>query len=491
MTGKYLHSRYSIIKFLGVGRSGQTHLAEDCDLPGNPPCIVKRIQYPGDDSFAQPLMDRVFEVQADILHKIGKHPLLPSLIGKFEEGGERYLVREFIDGEFLSEEFKAGPRWSQIQAFDFISDLMDILSFMHSYKYIHQDINPHTIIRRKQDGRFSLIGFGAIKDPSNVWQNLPLRAQEKLNSVAIGTPGYIPYEQERNSARFNSDIYAVGAIAIQGLTGEFPIPKDPITYELQWQDRVKIDLRLVKIIDRMVRPDYRNRYQSTAEVVKDLQNFAITQIPPSTFDRIKPHLIFSGLAASLLASFLTFKNSQMASSVPQVKSNHEEIATIGNGTNKQVGWQVYHDDRSKFKIKYYPTWSVDGVNNLLTGETVGFVSPQQSPQDRYRERVSIQVEQLKDPKLNLEGYTKDAIAEINKYYKNAKIVEITPIMLAKMPGNILVYTGTNDRNLQVKNLEALTIKNGKVYIITYQSDPTQYYAFLQTVMTMINSLEVK
>jgi eukaryotic-like serine/threonine-protein kinase len=487
MLGNHLHSRYSIVKFLGVGRSGQTYLAEDRDLPGNPPCIVKRIQYPGDDSFIQPLAARMFEVQTEILHRLGTHPQIPSLIAKFEEQGEMYLVREYIDGEFLSEEFSYGNKWSQTQVFDFLSDMMSILSFIHSFKYIHQDINPNNLIRRKSDGRFAIIGFGAIKDSTNVWQNLPQRAQERINSVAVGTPGYIPYEQEQNSPKFNSDLYAVGTIAIQALTGEFPVPKDPITYELDWKDRVNINLRLVDIINKLVRPDYRNRYQSADEVIKDLHAFALTQIPRSKFDRIKPHLIFSGAATALLLGFLTVKSTIDRSPQPSLiaVTNPDRIVDANRAT-----WQTYRDSQAKLKIKYYPTWSIDSINNLITGETVSFVSPNQSPSDRYRERVSVRTENLSDAKMTLADYTKSAIAEINRFYRNAKIIESTPSTLAKNPANIVVYTGTNEQGIAIKNLETWTVKNGKVYIITYQADPAQYYAFLQTVMTMINSVEL-
>jgi eukaryotic-like serine/threonine-protein kinase len=135
-----------------------------------------------------------------------------------------------------------------------------------------------------------------------VWHQISKHDARYVN-ISIGTPGYIPYEQEQNSPQFNSDLYAVGVIAIQALTGEFPILKDDRTHELKWRDGVKIDLRLINIIDKMVRPDYRNRYQSAAEALRDLQAFALTQIPPSKFDRLKPHLIFGAITCTLLISF--------------------------------------------------------------------------------------------------------------------------------------------------------------------------------------------
>jgi eukaryotic-like serine/threonine-protein kinase len=253
------------------------------------------------------------------LQKVGKHRQVPTLLAKFEEDGSRYLVSEYINGDLLSDELAIGSIWSQTQVFDFLSDLVDILDFIHSFKYIHQDINPKNIMRRKDDGRFTPIGFSAIKDLGSVWHQISKHDARYVN-VSIGTPGYIPYEQEQNSPQFNSDLYAVGVIAIQALTGEFPILKDARSHELKWRDGVKIDLRLINIIDKMVRPDYRNRYQSSAEVLRDLQAFALTQIPPSKFDRLKPHLIFGAITCTLLISFAGMKllsNSTDRSDTPQ------------------------------------------------------------------------------------------------------------------------------------------------------------------------------
>jgi eukaryotic-like serine/threonine-protein kinase len=306
MLGTTIHSHYKIIKFLGMGRSGSTYLAENLDLPDRPPCVVKKFQCSEEPTMADPLVGKLFEAQASILQKVGQHRQIPTLLAKFEEDGSRYLVSEYISGDFLSEELAIGSIWSQTQVFDFLIDLVDILKFIHSFKYIHQDINPKNIIRRKDDGRFIPIGFSAVKDLGSVWHQISKHDARYIN-ISIGTPGYIPYEQEQNSSQFNSDIYAVGVIAIQALTGEFPILKDARTQALKWRDGVKIDLRLINIIDKMVRPDYRNRYQSAAEVLLDLQAFALTQIPPSKFDRMKPHLIFGAITCTLLISFGALK----------------------------------------------------------------------------------------------------------------------------------------------------------------------------------------
>jgi eukaryotic-like serine/threonine-protein kinase len=496
MLGTTLHSHYKIVKLLGMGRSGAAYLAEDIDLPACPPCVVKKFKHIDDNSIEKALIQQLFELQSTIFSQVGQHPQIPTLIAKFEEDGDRYLVREYIDGELLSKELAPGHQWSQIQTFDFLMDLMGILSFIHSFRYIHQDINPENIIRRSLDGRFSLIGFSAMKDLGRIWQKSPTRHQPQI-PIFSGSPGYIPYEQEQNAAQFNSDIYAVGVIAIQALTGKFPVDRDPHSYELKWRDGVKIDLRMMEIVDKMVRPDYRDRYQSVLEILADLQSFALTQIPPSKSDRLKPHLIFGAATCTLLLGFgavkLTSKSVQKPqlsspaaiASSPQASSTPVIISESSNPT-----WQTYVDAPTGVKIKYYPTWQLEDIRNLVTGDNAIFIGPKQSSIDKYRENISIRVENLSNQQMTLPEYTKSAISEITKYHKNAKIVESSAITLAKKTANLVVYTGRDENGMAIKNLEVWTIDRGKAYILTYKAEPKQYYAFLQTVMTMINSFEI-
>ena len=261
---------------------------------------------------------------------------------------------------------------------------------MHSFKYIHQKIDPHHIIRRSDDGRFNLIGFSSVKDLGNTCQDSPDSHPQNLD-LSI----YIPFEQEENASQFNSDLYAVGVIAIQSLTGKFSLERDPSSYELKWRDEVKIDHKLIKIIDRLVRPDYRNRYQSGLEVLEDLQSFALAQLPASKSDRLTPHLIFGTAVCTLLLGFGVAKLLSAANNKPQLLSPIvPATSTRSIAANGIINWQSYLDKNAKIAIKYPDTWHLDDIHNVVTGETVSFISPEQISRDNYRENVSIRIENL-------------------------------------------------------------------------------------------------
>ena len=84
-----------------------------------------------------------------------------------------------------------------------------------------------------------------------------------------------------------------------------------------------------------------------------------------------------------------------------------------------------------------------------------FAIPMQSAGSKDRENVSIRVENLTNPQTSLTNYTQSTIAEISKYYRDAKIVESSPITLANRPGNLIVYTGKDENSLPVKKSRSL------------------------------------
>ncbi len=482
-----LHSHYKIIKVLGLGKSGIAYLAEDLDLINSPLYVIKEIQYVNNDGSIPRSIEQLFESQGSIAYRVGQHPQIPSLVAKFEENGNRYLVREYIDGNFIAEELSTDEIWSQTQVFDFLMDLIGILCFIHSFRYIHQDINPHNIIRSNADGRFHLIGFSAIKDLEHKW--------EDISDNYLPDPinySYVPYEQSQNAPQFNSDLYAVGAIAIQALTGKFPIDRDPDSYELKWKDEVAIDHKAIKIIDRMVRPDYRNRYQSALEALQDLQSLALEQIPVSKSHRFNPYLIFGSAACVLLTGFgLIQLLPQSTNQPPLLPSKVVAVDPQSTNISSRLGLKQYVDKISGVNIKYANNWEQAEAYNILTGETAIFNSPNQISSGKYRENISIRIENLTDSQTTLSSYTKLAIAEIKKYDLAAKIIESSSTTLSKQPANLVVYTGKNENLLPIKTLEVWTIDRGKVYILTYKAEPARYYQHLETAMTMINSFQLK
>ena len=84
--GQILRSRYQIIKFLGSGGFGETHLAQDLDLPGNPKCVVKHLKPKSLELEVLDEAKKLFEREAETLYKLGNASnQMPKLFGHFQE----------------------------------------------------------------------------------------------------------------------------------------------------------------------------------------------------------------------------------------------------------------------------------------------------------------------------------------------------------------------------------------------------------------------
>jgi serine/threonine-protein kinase len=281
MIGRKLRQRYQIIKKLGAGGFGQTYLAEDLDIPvtPKPKCVVKRLKPKviAPDIPQIPLEDivRLFEKEGKTLYELGQnHDQIPKLYAYFEQNRKLYLVQEFIDGHDLSQEITSGKQWSETEVIKFLEEILEVLAFVHQNNVIHRDIKPSNIMRRRCDGKLILIDFGLVK--------LVNVSGAVSSTIPIGTHGYAPIEQARGQPRFSSDIYAVGMTAIQALTGiDNPdkLPEDN-NGEVIWRDRVQVSDWLADILIKMVRYDFRQRYQSAAEALQALQTLVSIELKP-------------------------------------------------------------------------------------------------------------------------------------------------------------------------------------------------------------------
>jgi ABC-type branched-subunit amino acid transport system substrate-binding protein/tRNA A-37 threonylcarbamoyl transferase component Bud32 len=284
MIDQLLDQRYKVLQILGAGGFGRTYIAQDLKQPSKPKCVIKQLLPQGVDDPTLSDVSRqnrwdlalkFFEKEAETLEVLGNHDQVPRLLAYFEENQEFYLVQEFIDGHPLSSELIQGQPWSETQAIGLLKDILTVLAFVHGQNVIHRDIKPDNIIRRKRDNKLVLVDFGAVKQ---------VRGQMVTNSgafgwtVSIGTEGYRPPEQAAGRPRLNSDLYALGMIAIQALTGinAFDLRlnySDPNTDEIHWQDKVtNVSPGLIECLTKMLRQNWRDRYETATAALQTLES---------------------------------------------------------------------------------------------------------------------------------------------------------------------------------------------------------------------------
>lgn len=303
-----LEGQYKLIQSIGNGGAGHTFIAKDINNPSLPQCVVRHFKPASTKPEFIDGVRQFFGKQVEKLERLGKHDQIPQLLSSFEKDNQFFIVQEFIEGQSLNDEIKAtlpqhqsqhqhhltadGHKleegnakpenvdnlqrdkcFSETEVIKILLDVLNILEFVHAEGVIHYDIQPSNLIRRKKDQKIMLINLGALQEMQD--NSAQLKVDEKGEpyfTITIGTPGYTPSEQCAGRPTYSSDIYALGMVAIKALTGYDPIDlsNNPETGELIWKDKAQVSSGLVKVLTRMVRYHYTQRYQSAREVIHDL-----------------------------------------------------------------------------------------------------------------------------------------------------------------------------------------------------------------------------
>ncbi|AKG22968.1 serine/threonine-protein kinase [Calothrix sp. 336/3] len=482
--------RYSIIQQLRQGGFGATYEAMDTQLPGNPKCLVKQLKPRANDENTLQIAKRLFREEAETLQRLGNHDQIPRLLAYFEQDNEFYLVQEYIEGHDLSEELPPYTQpWNEEAVVQLLVEILEVLNFVHKQGVIHRDIKPSNIRRRQSDGKVVLIDFGSVKRARSVEVN----NQGQTNfTVAIGTPGYMPSEQANSNPTYSSDVYSVGVIAIQALTGIYPdprqgsrLPKDPHTGEIVWQHQVDISPWFAEILDNMVRYDFRQRYttaQAALEALKrrspDGKSSTVTTIQSnnasvttiSSSPRPTPQKFLFGAIA---AAILTFVIASYA--IYQMMSSQQKLVS-------------YTDISSEIKIKYPDNWEKQdkrGLYNVGRYEIVNFLSPRKSDQD-FQDRIVVSYQDFRG---TLEESKEEFRKEISTI-PNAQILSEGDVTVASNQGYQIIYTSQTD-NKPLKNMQVWTLKGERAYMINYTADIEDYDKSIKTIEDIVKSFEVK
>ncbi|MBD2775381.1 bifunctional serine/threonine-protein kinase/formylglycine-generating enzyme family protein [Iningainema tapete] len=285
--GNLLRNRYRVLRLLGEGGFSRTYAAEDADRL-DAPCVIKQFFPQIQGTSERTKAAALFKEEAFRLYELGEnHPSIPRLLAFFEQGSCLYLVQEFIEGQtLLLEGMQKAFSEEQIRAL--LADLLPVLEFIHSHNVIHRDIKPENIIRRSPQstskgrngndgGELVLIDFGGAK---HVTQTSIAR-----QATVIYTIGYAPNEQMAGFACHASDLYALGVTCVRLLTQCLPIRTpdghiedriyDAMSGQWLWREvlqekGITISEDLGQILDKLIKHLAKERYQTAAEVLQDL-----------------------------------------------------------------------------------------------------------------------------------------------------------------------------------------------------------------------------
>jgi serine/threonine protein kinase len=219
-------------------------------------------------------------VEAETLAKLS-HPNIVTIHDFGQTNGLFYLVMEFVDGVTLRQLLNTG-RVSPREALAIVPQICDALQFAHDQGIVHRDIKPENILLDRR-GRVKVADFGLAKIVEGRDALPRVQADQQVGPTnltdagkVMGTPQYMAPEQIEHPADVDhrADIYALGVVFYQMLTGE--LPGKPMVPPSRTSGKVQIDVRLDEVVLRALEKKPELRYQQVSEVKTMVETIAAT-----------------------------------------------------------------------------------------------------------------------------------------------------------------------------------------------------------------------
>ena len=341
--GKIFAGRYRIIKQIGRGGMADVYLAKDLILDGEEVAVkVLRTNYQT-DPIAVARFQREARAMADL-----DHPHIVRITDIGEEDGQQYLAMEYVAGLDLKRYIKEHYPLSNEEAVRIMGQILLAMRLAHTRGIVHRDLKPQNILLTP-DGTAKVTDFGIAVAFAET-------SLTQTNSM-LGSVHYLSPEQARGSkATVQSDIYAMGIIFYEMLTGHIPYDGDSaVTIALQHfqkplpsviDENPSVPQALENVVIKATAKKLTDRYQSVAEMYVDLSSSL------SYNRRNEPKLVFSDTTKADTKTLPKVSQSTLTS-IPKVQTQSPKPQAA------KPSQQVLEDNyatkpvkKRKFRVRY-------------------------------------------------------------------------------------------------------------------------------------------
>ncbi|MEZ5325955.1 MAG: protein kinase [Verrucomicrobiales bacterium] len=276
--------QFEIKEFIGQGGMGFVYRVRQ---PGLDRIVALKILSP--DLGHDPAFAERFSREARALAKLN-HPNIVHVFEHGESGGFFYLLMEFVDGVNLRQAMRAG-RFTPEQALAIVPGICDALQAAHAQGIWHRDIKPENILLDPA-GNVKIVDFGIARIAGDPQHNFTLT----VTGNVLGSAAYMSPEQHEkpHDIDHRADIYSLGVVIYEMLTGELPLGRFPAPSE-----RATVNARIDEIVMRTLEKERELRQQSANEVKTDVQG-AGDKLSRRSIRPVTPSGRFGKLALAML-----------------------------------------------------------------------------------------------------------------------------------------------------------------------------------------------
>ncbi len=333
--------QYEFLELIAVGGMGAIYKALQPKLDRL--IAVKLLPKMVNDKFG--FAER-FSQEAKAMAKLSHPHIVPIFDFGETNQGQAYFVMEFVEGADLLR-YLHGGQLTLAHFFGWIPQVCSAIQYAHNHDIVHRDIKPANILIDKE-GNVKMADFGLAKltgaQPVRDSDEEDSELEENADEVSMGTPGYAAPEQFGSDSKVDSraDIYSLGVVMYQMLTGGMPVGAFPMPSEVN----PHVDIRVDEVVMRAMQQDPNERFQTISEISERLTLIRATEndVPVETKPEVDPAITPSGkrLITGAVQTISKPKRVSATSSRPPAASGKVAIpakraATSGKAVSLNTG----------------------------------------------------------------------------------------------------------------------------------------------------------
>jgi eukaryotic-like serine/threonine-protein kinase len=398
VVGELIAERYELEELVGSGGMSSVYRAHDRLLERHVALKVMHDQYTGDDDYVER-----FRREARAVAQLS-HPNIVTVIDRGEQDGRQFIVFEYVDGENLKARLEREGPLPEREAIELALQVATALSFAHAEGLVHRDVKPQNVLLN-EDGQAKVTDFGIAR-------SVDVQGLTQTGTV-MGTSDYIAPEQARGArVDAHTDLYSLGVVLYELLTGEVPFPGDNFVAVAMRhinepppsvrERRPDVSPRLDALLQRAMAKDPGDRFDSMGALVDELraslaeldgggeQTLVVSPPrqprrraarPPAERPSVWPLIVLlAGLVvlAGIFAAVFTFTNSsQKLSNLVHGRGSASKPVRLSGITSYDPEGDNHteHSEDAQFATDGDPTtyWQTEHYNSGLRKSGVGLV----------------------------------------------------------------------------------------------------------------------